>query len=40
MRKWEGIDEFVAVAETGSFTAAAKRLAVSTAHVSRQINAQ
>lgn len=39
MRKWEGIDEFVAVAETNSFTAAAKRLAVSTAHVSRQINA-
>ena len=39
MRKWEGIDEFVAVAETNSFTAAAKRLSVSTAHVSRQINA-
>jgi len=39
MRKWEGIDEFVAVAETNSFTAAAKRLGVSTAHVSRQINA-
>ncbi len=39
MRKWEGIEEFVAVAETSSFTAAAKRLAVSTAHVSRQINA-
>jgi DNA-binding transcriptional LysR family regulator len=39
MRKWEGIEEFVAVTETNSFTAAAKRLAVSTAHVSRQINA-
>ena len=39
MRKWEGIEEFVAVAETQSFTTAAKRLSVSTAHVSRQINA-
>lgn len=39
MRKWEGIEEFVAVAETNSFTSAAKRLRVSTAHVSRQINA-
>lgn len=39
MRKWEGIEEFVAVTETNSFTAAAKRLSVSTAHVSRQINA-
>lgn len=39
MRKWEGIEECVAVAETNSFTAAGKRLAVSTAHVSRQINA-
>jgi DNA-binding transcriptional LysR family regulator len=38
MRKWEGIEEFVAVTEAKSFTAAAKRLAVSTAHVSRQIN--
>lgn len=39
MRKWEGIEEFVAVTETNSFTAAGKRLGVSTAHVSRQINA-
>jgi DNA-binding transcriptional LysR family regulator len=39
MRKWDGIEEFVAVIETNSFTAAAKRLALSTAHVSRHINA-
>lgn len=39
MRKWEGIEEFVAVAETSSFTAASKRLGVSTAHVSRHVNA-
>ncbi len=39
MARWAGIEEFVAVAETQSFTAAAKRLSVSTAHVSRQINA-
>lgn len=39
MRRWEGIEEFVAVAETNSFTAASKRLGVSTAHVSRHINA-
>lgn len=39
MTKWQGIEEFVAVAETNSFTAASKRLGVSTAHVSRQINA-
>ncbi len=39
MRKWEGIEEFVAVSETNSFTVAAKRLMVSTAHVSRQITA-
>ena len=37
MQKGEGIEEFVAVAETNSFTAAAKRLGVSTAHVSRQV---
>lgn len=37
MAKWAGIEEFVAVAETQSFTAAAKRLSVSTAHVSRQV---
>ncbi|HCP03302.1 LysR substrate-binding domain-containing protein [Halopseudomonas aestusnigri] len=37
MSDWEGIDEFVAVAETGHFTGAAARLGVSSSHVSRQI---
>ena len=36
---WEGIAEFVTVAETGSFTIAAKKLGISTAHVSRQVSA-
>ncbi|QIZ75736.1 LysR substrate-binding domain-containing protein [Ferrimonas lipolytica] len=35
---WDGISEFIAVVETGSFTAAGKRLGISTAQVSRQIN--
>ncbi len=35
--RWEGIDEFVAVAESGQFTAAAERLGVSSSHISRQI---
>ncbi|MDF2181614.1 LysR family transcriptional regulator [Neptuniibacter sp. CAU 1671] len=35
---WEGVCEFVAVAETGSFTAAARQLNISTAQVSRQVN--
>ncbi|CTQ47466.1 LysR family transcriptional regulator [Roseibium aggregatum] len=39
MFNWEGVSEFVAVAESGSFTAAADRLGVSTAQVSRQIAA-
>lgn len=39
MQRWEGVNEFVAVAETESFTRTAKRLDVSTAHVSRQISA-
>lgn len=39
MYNWEGISEFVAVAEAESFTAAAKRLGISTAQVSRQISA-
>ncbi len=39
MADWEGITEFVAVAETESFTAAAKRLNTSVANVSRQIQA-
>ncbi|MEH6451419.1 MAG: LysR family transcriptional regulator [Psychromonas sp.] len=37
--KWEGINEFVAVAETESFTLASKNLKISTAQVSRQISA-
>jgi len=36
---WEGVSEFVAVAETHSFTAAAGNLGISTAQVSRQIGA-
>ncbi|QCO55579.1 LysR family transcriptional regulator [Pseudorhodobacter turbinis] len=39
MFNWEGVSEFVAVAEAESFTAAAKRLGISTAQVSRQIGA-
>lgn len=39
MQTWEGVSEFVAVAETESFTAAAKRLGISTAQVSRQVGA-
>src|SRR5262245_29021388 len=37
MSRWEGLDEFVAVAETGQFTAAAERLGLSSSHVSRQV---
>ncbi|WP_137885124.1 LysR substrate-binding domain-containing protein [Pseudomonas sp. 2FE] len=37
MNRWEGLDEFVAVAECGQFTAAAERLGVSSSHISRQI---
>ncbi|MCF2949104.1 LysR family transcriptional regulator [Paraglaciecola aquimarina] len=37
--QWEGINEFVSVAETESFTQTAKILAISTAQVSRQISA-
>lgn len=36
--KWQGINEFVAVAETQSFSLAAKNLNISTAQVSRQIS--
>jgi len=35
--EWTGIAEFVAVVESGSFTAAATRLQISTAQVSRQV---
>ena len=38
MFNWEGVSEFVAVAEAESFTAASKRLGISTAQVSRQIS--
>jgi DNA-binding transcriptional LysR family regulator len=37
MNRWEGLDEFVAVAECGQFSAAAERLSLSSSHVSRQI---
>lgn len=37
--EWQGISEFVAVGQTQSFTQAAQKLNVSTAHVSRHINA-
>jgi DNA-binding transcriptional LysR family regulator len=36
--RWEGMDEFVAVAELGQFTAAAVQLGVSSSHVSRQVS--
>lgn len=38
MTIWDGINEFVCVVETESFTAAAKRLEVSVAHISRHVN--
>ncbi len=37
--KWEGISEFVFVAENESFTQASRKLAISTAQVSRQVSA-
>jgi DNA-binding transcriptional LysR family regulator len=37
--KWQGINEFVAVSETHSFSKAAKLLGISTAQVSRQVSA-
>lgn len=36
--QWEGISEFVNVAETKSFTQASKKLSISIAQVSRQVN--
>src|SRR5690554_3773927 len=39
MVQWEGITEFVYVAEQESFTEAAKRIGISTAQVSRQVSA-
>lgn len=38
MSIWEGIEEFVTVVECGTFSAAARRLGVSTSFVSRQIS--
>ncbi|WP_041521719.1 LysR family transcriptional regulator [Gilvimarinus agarilyticus] len=40
MADWAGINEFVAVAETGSFTRASQRLGSSVAHISRQVKAR
>jgi len=37
MNRWEGLDEFVAVAECGQFSAAARRLGLSNSQVSRQV---
>lgn len=37
MNRWEGLDEFIAVAEAGQFTAAAQRIGLSSSQVSRQI---
>ena len=38
MYNWKGVSEFVAVAETKSFTAASKKLNISIAQVSRQVS--
>jgi DNA-binding transcriptional LysR family regulator len=35
--RWEGIDEFLAVADSGSFSRAAERLRISSSQVSRQV---
>lgn len=37
MNRWEGLDEFVAVAQCGQFSAAAERLGISSSQVSRQV---
>lgn len=37
MSQWEGFDEFMQVAELGHFANAARRLGVSSSHISRQI---
>lgn len=37
MNRFDGLEEFIAVAESGGFAAAARRLGVSTSHVSRQV---
>ena len=37
MSNWEGLDEFVAVAECGQFTAGAERLGLSSSQISLQV---
>ena len=37
MSDWNGLDEFVCVAELGHFSGAARKLGVSSSHISRQI---
>ena len=39
MSSWDGFDEFLAVASTGSFTRAAHLIGMSSTHVSRSIMA-
>ncbi len=36
--RWEGIEEYICVVESGSFTAAAERLGVSKSYVSKQVS--
>ncbi len=38
VQSWQGVNEFVAVVETGGFSKAARQLEVSTAHVSRSVS--
>jgi DNA-binding transcriptional LysR family regulator len=38
MSRWDGIDEFMHVVDTGSFTGAAERLGMSKSYVSKQIS--
>ena len=35
--RWDGVDEFIQVVKTGSFTSAARNLSVSRSHISKQI---
>ena len=37
MRIWDGIPEFLAVVETGSFSAAARQMGLSTSYISRRV---
>lgn len=39
MTRWDGIDEFIEVVETGRFTTAAKNLGVSKSYISKQMKA-